>query len=159
MILIYHQSNKKEKTWVSVPMRGFNDFNYLKGEYAVSAYEFPSPCGVLMILMTTDRQTFTIYDPVSVPMRGFNDFNWIWRISIRILLRVSVPMRGFNDFNECHASVWMGIFSGFPSPCGVLMILIKLGNKKQIRNKKFPSPCGVLMILIAIWKNHAKIIL
>ncbi len=65
------------------------------------------------------------------------------------LENVSVPMRGFNDFN-INMTETLDVFGKFPSPCGVLMILIVKGhpNEKSIK-KKFPSPCGVLMILIA----------
>ena len=36
----------------------------------------------------------------------------------------------------------------FPSPCGVLMILIEHGFLLKEILAMFPSPCGVLMILI-----------
>ncbi len=60
---------------------------------------FPSPCGVLMILIELTRKCSLQDLIVSVPMRGFNDFNTA-KIGYIRLKKVSVPMRGFNDFNK-----------------------------------------------------------
>ena len=45
------QEQKIKLAAVSVPMRGFNDFNLLESKIHFSNGWFPSPCGVLMILM------------------------------------------------------------------------------------------------------------
>ena len=57
-------------------------------------------------------------------------------------------MRGFNDFNEKKMKVNIEYLT-FPSPCGVLMILIE-DLKIIALILSFPSPCGVLMILIVV---------
>ncbi len=81
-------------------------------------------------------------------MRGFNDFNNCYFFAGRLQnINVSVPMRGFNDFNRLF---YKEIYDNkkFPSPCGVLMILIYFTSANARELFKFPSPCGVLMILI-----------
>ena len=65
---------------------------------------------------------------VSVPIRGFNDFNTKKYNLLRDFYKVSVPIRGFNDFNEVE-NLNSSELEEFPSPYGVLMILIK--NEKR----------------------------
>ena len=79
-------------------------------------------------------------------MRGFNDFNE-FNNEFNCESFVSVPMRGFNDFNLTFTEKTK-LNSMFPSPCGVLMILIVKILQQANNNALFPSPCGVLMILI-----------
>ena len=55
-------------------MRGFNDFNKEFEKELSEIKTFPSPCGVLMILIYDDKDRELVFT-VSVPMRGFNDFN------------------------------------------------------------------------------------
>ncbi len=62
--------------------------------------------------------------------------------------KVSVPMRGFNDFNTLNGYKYAYTEKKFPSPCGVLMILIDTYIHVSADTSRFPSPCGVLMILI-----------
>ena len=59
---------------VSVPIRGFNDFNLIYKKQRKNKPWFPSPYGVLMILI---KQLLKLLKKirVSVPIRGFNDFN------------------------------------------------------------------------------------
>ncbi len=56
-------------------MRGFNDFNILNHKGSDVYNLFPSPCGVLMILIEMQKRNLESFLKVSVPMRGFNDFN------------------------------------------------------------------------------------
>ena len=84
---------------VSVPIRGFNDFN------------------------KNHAKRNKHYRKVSVPIRGFNDFNKNLKEKNNEKCYVSVPIRGFNDFNKWISKEY--IYLGkFPSPYGVLMILI-----------------------------------
>ncbi len=68
-------------------MRGFNDFNLNSMEDIEELEEFPSPCGVLMILIIGSNAKGS-RNKVSVPMRGFNDFN-------------SNGIRSNNKFSNC----------------------------------------------------------
>ncbi len=53
---------------------------------------------------------------------------------------VSVPMRGFNDFNSKQLNHFLIKYVKFPSPCGVLMILIKLCLGYNLENRNVSVP-------------------
>ena len=84
---------------VSVPIRGFNDFNLKEAYEGEVLLPFPSPYGVLMILIKPHKKNGCRLN-VSVPIRGFNDFNVLVTQQDRFAILVSVPIRGFNDFNH-----------------------------------------------------------
>ena len=62
--------------------------------------------------------------------------------------QVSVPYWGSLSSNGLKMKIGDKIIYGFPSPTGVLYLLIEVIDMKGNPGQKFPSPTGVLYLLI-----------
>ena len=91
--------------------------------------KFPSPTGVLYLLMKKPKKLWTN------------------------LTRVSVPYWGSLSSNNKRKAVWVLVECEFPSPTGVLYLLMVQVNVMERIDTEFPSPTGVLYLLISYYNK------
>ena len=117
----------------------------------MSLEEFPSPTGVLYLLIRCNENYRLDAQGVSVPYWGSLSSNSKKQETpVKNLSDiVSVPYWGSlssNDNNSLPALTTVQ----FPSPTGVLYLLIMKKNVRKQKQRQFPSPTGVLYLLIIL---------
>ena len=110
--------------------------------------KFPSPTGVLYLLMKKPKKLWTNLTRVSVPYWGSLSSN-NKRKAVWVLVECEFPSpTGVLYLLMVQVNVMERIDTEFPSPTGVLYLLILWGKVKEISIIEFPSPTGVLYLLM-----------
>ena len=110
---------------VSVSLRSYTSLNkFLKNIKGTLIALFPSPYGVIQVLMLNKLQLNITEERVSISLRSYTSLNDRTRNLLLRSVIVSVSLRSYTSLNIVNIMRIILVTNLFPSPYGVIQVLI-----------------------------------